>query len=109
MFSPDILPLLILAGMAFLLYKAFRSAGDRPFSELLDAETNLARWQMLHEGIHPGDYPVGKRLAERYLDALIKASRTIPTMENDQEHLAKIEYAKRLAQPGQSNTFHATA
>ena len=109
MFSPDILPLFILAGMAFLLYKAFKSAGDRPFSELLDAEIALAKWQNEHRFIHPGDYPVGKRLAERYLDALTEASRTIPTMKNDREHIAKIEHAKRLAQPRQSNPLHVIA
>lgn len=109
MFSPDILLPFILAGMTFLLYKAFRSVGDRPFSELLDAEIALVRWQNEHRLIHPGDYPSGKALAERYLRALVEASESIPAMRNDPEHLARIEHAKRLIQPKQSDPFHVVA
>jgi hypothetical protein len=109
MFSTNTLPLVILAGMFFLLYKAMKSGGERPFADMIDAEAALATWQSEHRYIHPGDYPSGRMLAKKYLDALLMASKMIPTMQNDREHLAKIEHAKRLAAPRQSGSFHAVA
>lgn len=108
MFS-DSIPLIVLVALAFLLYKAFRSGGERPFADLSKAEADLVSWQTMHQGIHPGDYPLGRRLAERYLNVLLAASDTVPTLKNDPEHLGKIEYAARLAAPKRSGSFHAIA
>jgi hypothetical protein len=105
----DSIPLIILAALFFLLYKALRSGGERPFADLSETEADLVSWQTMHQGIHPGDYPLGRRLAERYRDALLAAARTVPTMKEDPEYLAKIEYAARLAAPRRSESFHAIA
>ncbi|MBP9751405.1 MAG: hypothetical protein KBD19_00910 [Candidatus Moranbacteria bacterium] len=105
----DSIPLIVLAALALLLYKAFRSGGERPFADLSEAEADLNRWTNEHRDIHPGDYPTGKRLAERYLNVLLAASDTVPTLKNDPEHLGKIEYAARLAAPKRSGSFHAIA
>lgn len=107
--SSDSIPLIILAALVFLLYKVFKSDGERPFADLSEAEIALARWRTAHQHIHPGDYPSGKRLAEQYLATLLAASDTIPTLKNDSEHLGKIEYAARLAAPRRSGSFHAVA
>ncbi len=105
----DSISLIILAALAFLLYKALRSGGKRPFADLSEAEADLVSWQMTHQGIHPGDYPSGRRLAERYLNVLLAASDTVPTLKSDVEHLGKIEYAARLTAPRHSESFHAVA
>lgn len=107
--SSDSIPLIILVALVFLLYKVFKSGSERPFADLSEAEIALARWQTAHQHIHPGDYPSGKRLAERYRDTLLAAATAIPAMKNDPKYLAELEHATKMAAPGHSGSFHAIA
>jgi hypothetical protein len=107
--TPDAITLVILIGTLFLLYKALKSADERPFADLSEAEIALEKWKIAHRDIHPGDYPAGRRLAERYHDALLAAARTVPTMKDDPDHLSSLEYAKRMTVPRNSGSFHVIA
>lgn len=107
--SPNTIPLIVLAVLFFLLYKALRSVGERPFANLSEAEIALARWQAEHQDIHPGDYSSGRKLAERYRDALLAAAKTVPTMKSDPEYLAELKHATQLSAPRHSEPFHAVA
>ena len=103
---PDVIPLIILASFFFLLYKAFKSRNERSFADLSDAGADLVLWQTMHQYIHPGDYTIGRQLAERYRDTLLAA---YATSTNDPEYLAELEYATRMAAPRRSGSFHAVA
>jgi len=107
--SSNAIPLIILAALLFLFYKALKSGGERPFADLSETEIALISWQTEHQYLHPGDYSSGKRLAEQCRDALLAVSLMVPSMKNDPEYLADLEYATSMAAPRHSGSFHAVA